>query len=191
MTTEQYLAQERKAETKSEYVDGLVYAMAGAGLAHVQIALNIGAALRALLRNSTCRPLAMDMRVRVPDSRLYAYPDVVIACGELELEDDELDTLLNPVVIFEVLSPSTEAWDRGRKFKRYATIPSLIEYVLVSQSDARVERFVREGEDWRLSIFEGLEAKLQLESVGIELPLSEIYDRVEFEEESRPTGGVR
>ncbi len=153
-TPEQYLALERKAAFKSEYFDGCIRAMAGASRAHNLIALNLGSEIRSQLRDRPCETYVSDMRVRTGPSGLYTYPDVVVVCGEPRFEDDELDTLLNPTVIVEVLSPSTEAADRGRKFASYRRLASLQEYVLVAQDRACVERYTRQGDEWLLTELE-------------------------------------
>ena len=187
----QYLIAEREATEKHEYVDGYVYAMAGAKLAHIQICANLVLAVGPELKSRGCQILASDMRVRIPNLSLYTYPDIAIVCAKPELEDPHKDTLLNPLVLFEVLSPSTEAWDRGEKFARYQTIPSLQEYVLVCQDRPRVECFRRRGKKWILSVFEGFDSTARFDSLGLAIRLREIYDRVELEPSTRPTGGIR
>src|SRR4051812_40698878 len=130
LTPEQYLEIERAAEYKSEYFDGEMFAMSGAREAHNVVAMNIGAELREQLRQKPCRVYPSDMRVRVSSTGLYTYPDVVAVCDKPQFADEVTDTLLNPVLVVEVLSPSTEAYDRGRKFDHYKTIESLREYLL-------------------------------------------------------------
>src|SRR5262245_26620705 len=132
MTREEYLEFERASEEKHEFFDGEVFAMAGARRRHNQIVINIGGELRQALRERTCEVYASDMRVRIPETNRYVYPDVTIACGEPRFEDAKEDTLVNPTIVFEVLSDSTEAYDRGDKFALYQTIPSLAEVVLVA-----------------------------------------------------------
>lgn len=181
MTPEEYLAFERASEGKHEYVDGYVYAMSGARRAHVALTVNLIAALRTRLRGGHCRPYSGDMRVGAGEGRPYFYPDVTALCGRPEFADGEFDTLLNPSVIVEVLSDSTEAYDRGDKFAHYQAVPSLREYVLVSQHEVRVDRFVRgEGGAWVLTPLEGLGAVLELPSVGCAVPLAELYEDVEL-----------
>lgn len=182
----EYLRRERLAEEKSEFADGYVYAMSGASVPHNYIASNLMVIIGSALKGSPCKPLGSDMRTRTPSSRFFTYPDLVIVCGQPELHDEQKDTLLNPTVIIEILSPSTEKWDRGGKFARYQSIPSLQDYVLVSQDIPRVERFSRNGEEWTLANSEGLEATLRLPSVGIEISLAEIYEDVEFDPMSPP-----
>ena len=180
LTPEEYLTIERKAEYKSEYSDGIMYAMSGASREHNRITVNLVRTVGNQLRGSSCEPFSADMRVRIPFPRRYVYPDLVVACGDAEFEDDELDVLLNPVLIVEVLSPSTEGYDRGAKLAWYRCIESLREYVLVSQDSPHVERYVKRDEGWVLTDTDGLEATVRLESIGCELALSEIYDRVTF-----------
>ena len=180
VSPEEYLAAERRSETKHEYDRGFIVAMAGASRWHNRIALNLGAELRAHLKGRPCEAFVSDMRVLVEETELYTYPDLAMVCGEPRFLDAEVDTLLNPVAIVEVLSPSTEAYDRGKKFAHYRRIPSLVEYVLVAQDRPLIERFTRRGDEWVLATFEGLDAALALESAGVRVPLREIYDRVDF-----------
>lgn len=182
LTPEEYLARERAAETRSEYYAGQMYAMAGASLAHITIVGNLGAELRAALRGSGYRTYMSDLRVKVTAAGLYTYPDVIVGCGKPELEDRHRDTLLNPVVLIEVLSPSTETYDRGLKFELYQKLASLQEYVLVAQDRPRVEVLTRQeqGATWLYRVFEGLETSLLLASVCCSIPLSEIYYEVEL-----------
>ena len=142
LTPEEYLARERRAETKSEYLRGEVFAMAGASRAHNLIASNAAGELRQQLRDRPCEVYPSDMRVKVSPSGLYTYPDVTVVCGEPQFEDAEVDTLLNPKVLVEVLSPSTADYDRGGKFTHYRRLPSLQEYVLISQDRPLVEHYV-------------------------------------------------
>jgi Uma2 family endonuclease len=181
-TPEQYLALERQAETKHEYRDGQIIAMAGTSRPHNLIVLNLGGEVRGQLKDRPCEAYASDMRVKVSASGRYLYPDISIACGEPEFEDAELDTLVNPTLIVEVLSPSTEAGDRGRKFADYRGLESLREYVLVAQDRVSVERFTRQGEEWVLAEYNRLEDVLPLASVGCEVALSEIYAKVRFDQ---------
>ena len=177
-TPEEYLALERNAEFKSEYLDGRIVAMTGATAGHNRITGAVYAELRSRLRGKPCDIFIGDMRVQVGAGRRYTYPDVVAVCGQPQFLDGTLDTLVNPALIVEVLSPSTEAYDRGEKFLHYRTIESLQEYVLVAQDRVLVERFVRAGEFWTLSALTDLDASLELTSVGCEIPLLEIYENV-------------
>ncbi len=181
LTEEQYLAIERAAEFKSEFLDGVMYAMSGGSPRHADLHGNIYAALHAMLRGSQCKPYNSDLRVRV-SSRMYAYPDVSVVCGKLQLADEQKDILLNPIVIFEVLSPSTEQYDRGEKFQLYRTIASLREYVLVDQTKVRVEQYIyQDASTWILRDHQGLDAELKLGSISASLPLHLIYDGVDLE----------
>jgi Uma2 family endonuclease len=186
ISPEEYLAIERAAEVKSEYCDGEMFVMSGASIKHSIIMVEVSAIVRNHLRGKTCQPFSSDTRVKIP-SKNFFYPDLTIAC-EPEWMDQEFDTLLNPVVIFEILSPSNEAWDRGGKFREYRSIPSLREYVLVSQDKPLVEIFSRRENDfWLLRDVAGREAQIALESVPeVILSLSEIYERIEFEDEPQP-----
>jgi Uma2 family endonuclease len=132
LTPEEYLARERQVDTKSEFYDGELFAKAGASRSHNLIVGNVTGELRAQLRGRPCEVYPADMRVKVSETGLYAYPDVVVVCGEPRFEDEHLDTLLNPTVIVDVLSPSTEAYDRGEKFAQYRKLASLREYVLIA-----------------------------------------------------------
>ena len=181
-TPQEYLALERAAEFKSEYLRGEIFAMAGASRAHSLIASNLIGEVRDQLRQTNCEVHGSDLRVKVSPTGLYTYPDVTIACGELQFDDQLRDTLLNPKVIFEVLSDSTEAYDRGKKFDHYRQIPSLAEYVLVSQIEPLIERYVRQADgSWRLTVFKGLEAMLELETVRCRIRLSDVYLKVSFD----------
>ncbi|HEX2207785.1 MAG TPA: Uma2 family endonuclease [Longimicrobium sp.] len=179
-TPEEYLALERNAEFKSEYVDGRIVALAGAPDAHITISLNIHAELRTRFRGIPCRAWANEMRVQIDDGRRYTYPDVVAVCGEKQFRDGVMDTLTNPTLIVEVLSPSTEAYDRGEKFLHYRTIETLQEYVLVAQDRPLVERFTRHGEFWHLWTVTDLDEELEFTSIGCTIPLREIYENVDF-----------
>ncbi|HVF45425.1 MAG TPA: Uma2 family endonuclease [Pyrinomonadaceae bacterium] len=178
LTPEEYLAVERRNEYRSEYVDGEMVAMTGASRRHNLIAVNITGQLHPQLRGRPCEAYASDMRVRVP-SRAYLYPDVVVVCGEPRLEDDYFDTLLNPTVLVEILSESTERYDRGRKFGFCRTIESLAEYVLVAQDEFRVEQYSKQPDGrWLLTDHRSPEAVVELASIQYTLKLSEIYEKV-------------
>src|SRR5205085_5153555 len=144
LSAEEYLAIERKAEYKSEYVDGVMYAMAGSSERHNLIAGNIITELNIQLRTTPCKVYPSDLKVRVPDSRKFFYPDVSVVCGETKFADDERDVILNPVLIVEVLSESTAAFDRGKKFQSYQQIESLQEYLLVAQDEYVLEHYLRQ-----------------------------------------------
>ena len=179
-TPTEYLARERAAEYKSEYVNGFIVAMTGASRAHNVITANIGGELRGQLRGRPCEVYIADMRIKVSLTGTYRYPDIVVACGDIAFEDAELDTLINPVLIVEVLSPTTETADRGEKFAHYRRLASLQEYLLVAQDAPRIEQFVRQGDRWLLSDVSGLGASVHLASSDYALPLREVYDKVQF-----------
>jgi Uma2 family endonuclease len=175
----EYLALERSSEYKSEYLHGQMVAMTGASRKHVLIALNLATGLRRQLEGRPCEVYATDMRVRAPTTGLYTYPDIAVVCGEPQFEDDHEDTLLNPVLIVEVLSSSTESYDRGRKFEHYRTLESLREYLLVSQDRSRVEQFVRQdGTAWLFKEIAGVDQVVSLASVACEIALAEIYEKI-------------
>jgi len=181
VTPEQYLAAERAAEFRHEYYDGQMYAVSGGSYRHFQIIGNITAELHARLKQRPCAVGSSDLRLRVSPDGLYTYPDVVVICGDPQFADDQHDTLLNPALIVEVLSPSTEAYDRGFKFAQYRTLESLEEYALVSQTEPRVEVFRRQAAaHWLLSEAIGLEAVCDFESLDCAVPLAEIYAKVTF-----------
>ena len=179
-TQAEYLALERAAETKSEYRYGQIYAMTCVSREHNLIAGNLFRELSVQLRKGDCETYVSDIRVRVNRTGLYTYPDVVVACGPILFEDGHVDTLLNPVVIIEVLSPSTEAYDRGEKFAHYRRLDSLQEYVLVSQDRVRIERYVRQGEQWVLSERSAADDVLEIAAIGCRVSLADIYERVTF-----------
>lgn len=181
LTAEEYLTLERQAEMKSEYIDGEMVAMTGGTSWHSLVTLNVGGELRQQLKQRACLVYSGDLRVRIPASGDYVYPDITVVCGEPLLEDGHRDILLNPTLIVEVLSPSTESYDRGRKFEGYRTLGSLKEYVLVSQDRPRVEHFLRQdGHVWLYTEVSGLDSSVSLASVGCQIPLAEIYDKVVF-----------
>lgn len=178
LTIQEYLSLERQAETKSEYLDGETFALAGASRDHNVIVTNLVAALRPQLRSRGCDLYANDMRVRTPTD-LFTYPDVMVLCGERRFDDPRRDTVLNPTLIIEVLSESTRDYDRGTKLTDYRTIPSLQEIVLIEQSRAHVEHYVRQASDrWLLLEIEGLAGSLELPTLGCRLSLAEIYEDV-------------
>ncbi len=177
ITPQEYLALERKAHCKSEYIDGHIIAMAGASRTHNRITLDISTELNLQLRGKHCEVFSSDMRVQTSADDAYFYPDVVVVCGQQAFEDDRLDTLLNPIVIVEVLSPSTERRDRGEKFTRYKQLDSLQEYLLVAQDNVHVAHYRRHGAQWRLNSYRTLEEVLLLPSISCKLPLRDIYRR--------------
>jgi len=181
ITPEQYLEIDRQAERKSEYYDGEMFAMAGAGLAHNTIVWNLITGFGSQLRGGPCRGYPSDFRVRIGAGGRYAYPDVTIVCGKPEFADERRDVLLNPTAIVEVLSPSTASFDRGFKFDAYTAVPSLREYVLIVSDFASVEAFSRQPDGrWLLAKAVRQEESITLESVGCQLTLADIYENVEF-----------
>ena len=181
-TPEEYLARERKALDKSEYRDGQIYTMPGANRKHNLITGNTLAELNVQLRNRVCEVYPSDMRVKVSPTGTYTYPDVVVVCEEPQFEDTHFDTLLNPTVLIEVLSPSTAAYDRGEKFASYQKLDSLCEYVLISQDRVRVEYYLRQKQTWDLTEFHSLSDIFRLVSIACELSLQAIYAKVQFSE---------
>ncbi len=178
---EEYLALERASEAKRGYFDGEIFATGGASERHNVIVFNVAGELRAQLKGRDYRAYVNDMRVKVSATGLCCYPDVVIVCGERMFEDEQVDTLRNPTVLIEVLSPSTEQYDRGKKFEHYRTLPSLEAYVLIAQSEVQVERYERqEGGRWLLSEFKEKETAFDLSLIGCTLRLEEVYDKVEL-----------
>ncbi|MBK7973699.1 MAG: Uma2 family endonuclease [Deltaproteobacteria bacterium] len=182
-TAAEYLALERASETRSELVNGQILAMTGASRAHNLIAASICREIGNHLKGRPCEAYQSDMRVKVSPTGPYTYPDVLVVCGQPQLEDEHGDTLLNPTVIVEVLTPSSEAYDRGEKFAHYRRLESLREYLVVAQDQPRIERYVRDGEHWVLSEASGLGASLDLPSTSCRLALADVYDKVTFEPE--------
>lgn len=182
LTPEEYIAWERQSEIKNEYLRGHIVAMSGASYQHTLITMNISGELYIQLKGTTCTVHTNDMRVRTNPNISYFYPDVLVVCGQPSFEDNAFDTLLNPIVLVEVLSPSTETYDRGEKFKHYQQLTSLQEYMLVSQDEVQVELYRRQETQWKPIEFRSLENVLSLTSIDCELALSDIYRQVEFRE---------
>lgn len=180
-TPQEYLELELSASGKSEYHAGIIYAMAGGTPQHSLICANVLGLLSAALREGPCVPYDSNLRIAASAEGFYTYPDVSIICGPVQTLDQRGDTVTNPTVLFEVLSDSTEAYDRGAKFGFYRKIASLREYVLISQSSPMVEIFLRQDSGvWLMSSFQGPEAVATLVSVPVQMPLAEIYRRAEF-----------
>ena len=180
ISREEYLAADLASEERLEFVGGVITAMSGVSYPHSTILGNLSLTLGSRLKDRSCRPHTSDLRVSTPSHDSYFYPDCLVVCDKPVFEEETFDTLTNPTVLFEILSPSTEARDRGEKFWHYRTIPTMQEYVLLSQSAAVVETYRRDGEQWVLTIAQGLDANMRLESLGIEMPLRELYLDVEF-----------
>jgi Uma2 family endonuclease len=185
LTPAEYLARERKAEFKSEYYRGETFAMAGASRFHNKVKENLIVELGIRFKGGPCQTFSSDQRVLVPATGLYTYPDIVIICGKPEYDAADRDTLVNPDAVIEVLSPSTENYDRGVKFRQYQQLPSVQEYILVSQTEPLVERYVRGSNgDWAYTAIPGLGGELALATVPARIPLAEIYNGVEFSDQS-------
>lgn len=183
LTATEYLALERAAPFKSEFYDGEMFAMAGASHQHNAIKENLIGELFNQLKKGPCRSYSSDQRVLVRSTGLYTYPDIVIVCGEPQFTDGENDTLVNPRVVIEVLSDSTRTYDRTIKFKQYAELSSMLEYVLVWQDQPLIERFVRQdGEDWKYRQFGTLEETFALATVAAAVPMADVYRDVTFPE---------
>ncbi len=188
-TPEQYLLLERAATQRSELINGEIYAMAGVSREHSLIVTNLGRELSNRLRGRPCETHLTDLRLSVPDTRLYTYPDALVICDEPHFVDEQFDTVTNLIALFEVLSPSTEAYDRGAKFAHYRRLPSLKYYILLSQAEPLVERYERqESNDWLLTELRGLDATLDLPALQVSIPLSDLYERIAFVEPDHPAG---
>jgi Uma2 family endonuclease len=183
ITPEEYLRMERASEERHEYFRGEVFAMSGASREHNLISANTNRHIGAQLDERPCELYQSDMRVKVSPTGLYTYPDIVISCGTPEFEDRELDTLLNPTVIIEVLSGSTEKYDRGKKFKHYRNISTLKEYLLIAQDTIHVEQFANQSGQWIYTDANSLDDVLTLSSIECTLALSSIYKKVTFKPE--------
>jgi Uma2 family endonuclease len=181
LTPEEYLAFERESESRHEYADGLIYAMAGESPNHSRICVNLAREISNQLKGRPCEAFSPNMKVRNGAASKFAYPDLTVVCGEPVFHDEQQDVLVNARVIFEVLSPSTEAYDRGRKFLRYQSIETFTDYVLISQEEPWIEHRIRRPDgQWTMLSVTGLENNLYLASVDCTLRLSEVYDRVTF-----------
>ncbi|HXG66673.1 MAG TPA: Uma2 family endonuclease [Blastocatellia bacterium] len=176
MSPEEYLEIERKAEYKSEYSDGVMYVKAGGSERHNLIATNIIGILHRQLLESPCKVYNSDMKVRIFTAKKYCYPDVSVVCGETRFDDEYQDTILNPILIVEVLSDATAGYDRGGKFQAYKQLASFREYILVSQEQYLIEQYVRQGDhSWLYTDVSGLEGLLHLPSIGCSLALRDVY----------------
>ena len=178
LSPEEYLTWERKQPFKNEYHNGQIVAMSGASRAHNRITVDIATQLNIQLMEGECEVFVGDMRVRTNPAISYYYPDVIVVCDEPRFEDDTFDTLLNPILVVEVLSPSTAAYDRGEKFEHYKQLASLEEYILISQDRAHIDHYRRQDSRWFHNTFQHLEDVLSLASIECEVPLRAIYRRV-------------
>ena len=180
-TPEEYLVLERQAQCKSEYYAGDICAMAGASRWHNLIVTNVIGELRAQLKGRPCTTYPSDMRVKISPTGLYTYPDVTVVCGAAQFEDTQQDTLLNPTLIVEVLSESTEAYDRGGKFAHYRKLASLLEYVLITPTKSHIEHYIRQPDNrWLLEEAEGLHGTVHFPAIDCHLSLAEVYDKVDI-----------
>jgi Uma2 family endonuclease len=180
-TPEEYLALERAADYRSEYLNGEIYAMAGGTPQHGAIAVNIGSELRAQLKAKPCQVFPSDVKIRTTPGGLFAYPDISVVCGPLNYHDAHRDVLTNPVLLVEVLSESTEAFDRGRKFYQYRQIETLTDSLLVSQEEPSIDHYAKQPDGrWLLTTVVGLDARLYLASLDCTLLLREVYAKIEF-----------
>lgn len=192
-TADEYLALERAAEERHEYLDGQIFAMAGESPKHGDISVNLVVSLGSQLKGKPCRARTKDTKVRSgPEPKfrkkftgLFSYPDILVVCGEPEYHDAFKDVILNPKVIIEVMSPTTEAFDRGGKFTRYQKWnPTLTDYVLVSQDQPQIEHYSRQEDgSWSYNLYAGLSAKVVISSIKCTLKLADVYDRINFPEE--------
>lgn len=185
LTSQEYLARERQASFRSEFYRGEMFAMAGAGWPHTLIKDNMSREAGNCLRDGPCQVVTSDLRVKISATGLYTYPDLVVVCDEPQFEDQVQDTLLNPLVIVEVLSDSTEKYDRGTKFSHYRQLPSVQEYVMVAQNRLLIERYVRQTDDsWLLTVFSESADTFDFASIGASIPMSAIYRGVKLPDDA-------
>lgn len=181
LTEKEYLEIERKAEFKSEYYIGEMFELAGASLEHNRISKNITKSLSNQLNNKPCESFQSDLKVKEQSSGLFTYPDIVVICGEPVFYDQEKDTILNPTVLMDVLSPSTEGYDRGFKFELYRKIKSLKDYLLISQEKISIEYYTRLSDgSWNLKEYTGKSQSIEIKSIDCSLDLNEVYYNVKF-----------
>jgi Uma2 family endonuclease len=177
LTIEEYLQWEKESQQKHEYYQGEIFAMAGAGLRHNILQVNLISAIATALKGKGCRPFGSDMRMCIPENTLYTYPDVSIYCGELNLSEFEENAILNPTIIIEVLSPSTKQYDRGEKFKLYRDIPTLKEYILVDSESINIESFrINSNGFWELHEYKSVNDQLLLPTIELSRSLQDIYE---------------
>jgi Uma2 family endonuclease len=185
ISPEDYLSIERGSPIRHEYINGVMYAMAGGSLRHNEITVNITTLLKTHLRGRDCKTYNSDLRVLNKESGAYFYPDVLVICGKPILTDLHKDTVVNPLIIVEVLSPSTEAFDRDAKFEHYKLLDSFQVYVLISQDQPLVQKYTRNAEGWQLTEYAGLDSVLSLEAIEFFAPLRDIYEEIVFDEPPR------
>jgi Uma2 family endonuclease len=183
VSAEEYLALDRAAEFRSEFIDGEIIERPGASIRHARLQVILACEIQAALRDSPCQAFSSNLRLRV-SPRMYTYPDLTVVCGEPVVADKRQDILLNPTVIFEVVSPSTAYYDWGVKFRRYRQIESLTDYILVDQDQTRIEQFTRgDANTWTLRDYQRPDETLLIPSIGVSLPLAAIYEGIEFPSE--------
>ncbi|MFT3680635.1 MAG: Uma2 family endonuclease [Ferruginibacter sp.] len=181
LTPEEYLEAERKAGHKHELMNGVIVTMTGASLKHNQIVSNLIRDIAGFLKGKSCTVFPSDLRVNIPTTNSFTYPDLTIVCGKPELLDEHFDTLLNPAAIIEVLSPSTESYDRGNKFFTYQQIPSLKEYILIDSNAVQVQTIIKKDDGlWKFENSSDINTALTLDTIGLQIPLADIYDQVSF-----------
>jgi len=186
-TPEEYLEQERKADFKSEYYGGQIFAMSGGTARHGVIGGNVIGLIWAQLGGGSCTVLSSDVKIKVNPTGLFTYPDVSVVCGEIKYHDEAEDVVENPALVVEVLSPSTQNYDRGEKFLHYQSIDTLTDYLLVSQNVMRVEHFTRQSDDqWLFTVYHGPEAVIKIASIGCEMRLIDVYRAVKIKVEKNP-----
>jgi len=180
-TIEEYLAKEKESDIKHEYYQGEIFAMAGVGLPHNIIFSNLFGSISSFLKGKSCRPFGSDFRVHIPQNTLFTYPDISIVCGEITTRENDDENLLNPTVIIEILSPSTRSYDKGKKFSLYQQIPSLKEYILVDSEALEAEAwFIYPDGYWGLKEYTKKEEQLLIQTIGLLLPLTDIYEDTKF-----------
>ena len=185
-TPEEYLALEETAEQKSEYRDGKIVPMTGGTTNHNQISLNISLALSTIFRRQDYRIYMADVRLWIPEKRIYTYPDVMVIAGRPEYYSNRRDTVTNPQVLIEVLSESTRAYDRSEKFQAYSTIASFQEYILVDQTKISIEQFSKTGiKQWAFRLYDEEDEAIELTSVPVQIALADLYNKVDFEAEEQ------
>ena len=181
-TPEEYLKFEVNSEERHEFINGEVTCVAGGTPNHNQIALNLGGTLNFELKRQSYRVYVTDQRLWIPEKRIYTYPDVMVIQGELQLQEGRKDTIINPLIIIEVLSKSTRSYDKDEKFSAYRTIPTFQEYILIDQYTMQIEQYFKTGKNsWNFSEYYDANETLSLNSISFEITLEDIYDRVEFE----------
>ena len=189
ISVEDYLRMEEASDVRHEYHRGELFSMAGGTKNHGTLGNAINGELYAICKHKPCRPYSGDVRIRIEAKGCFLYPEASVVCGPVETAKDDPNSIINPVLIAEVLSPGTEAYDRGEKFRLYRMLDSFQEYVLINQSRPLVEVFFRLGEVWEMRTYEGLDAQIELKSLSATILLSDLYQHVEFSNES-PVGSI-